>query len=70
MLKTDAYHTGDKVLLKNAWKTKFNQNAFLDPYVVTAVRDNVTVEVRKGRITDTLNIRNLSPYKEYNYRPL
>ena len=24
-------HTGDKVLLKNAWKTKFNQDAYIGP---------------------------------------
>ena len=62
--KTHEYKTGDKVLLRNAWKTKFNQNAYLGPYVITAVRDNGTVRAHKGRITDTFNIRNLTPYKE------
>ena len=58
------YQTGDKVLLRNAWKTKFNQNVYLGPYVITAVRDNGTVRVGKGRITDIFNIHNLTPYKE------
>ena len=41
---------GDRVLLKNAWPTKFNQDAFLDPYVITAVRNNGTIHLRT-RIT-------------------
>ena len=55
------YKIGDKVLLKNAWKTKFNQDAYKDPYVITAVRNNGTIRARKGRV---MNIRNLTPYKE------
>ena len=62
--KTHAYQTGDKVLLRNAWKTKFNQNSYLDPYVTTAVRNNGTVGDRKGRVMDTFDIWNLTPYKE------
>ena len=62
--KDHTYKIGDKVLLKNAWPTKFNQDAFLGPYKVTAVRDNGTVRARKGRITDTFNIRNLVPFRE------
>ena len=62
--KNHAYQIGDKVLLRNAWKTKFNQDAYLGPYVITAVRNNGTVRARKGRVTDTFNIRNLTPYKE------
>ena len=67
--KTHEYKTGDKVLLRNAWKTKFNHNAYLGPYTITAVRDNGTVRARKGRITDTFNIRNLTPYKEWEHGP-
>ena len=37
------YKQGDKVLLKKAWKTKFNQDACISPYVITAVRNNGTV---------------------------
>ena len=59
-----AYKQGDKVLLKSKWKAKFNQNAYIDPYIITAVRNNGTVRARKCRITDTFNIRNLTPYKE------
>ena len=62
--KDHTYNIGDKVLLKNAWPTKFNQDAFLGPYVITAVRNNGTVRARKGRLTDTYNIRNLVPFRE------
>ena len=55
----NTYKQGDKVLLKNAWKTKFNQEAYIDPYVITGVRNNVTVRAHKGRVTDTFKIRNL-----------
>ena len=61
---THAYQTEDKVLLRNAWKMKFNQNAYLGPYVITAVKDNGTVRARIDRVTDSFNIRNLTPYKE------
>ena len=50
------YKQGDKVLLKYAWKTKFNQDAYIGPYVITTIRNNVTVKGRKCRVTDTLNI--------------
>jgi len=57
------YKVGDEILLKNAWKTKFNQDAYLGPYTITAVRNNGTVRARKGKVTDTYNLRNIKPYK-------
>ena len=45
-------------------KPKFNQNVYLGPYVIKAVRDNGTVRARKGIITDIIIICNLTPYKE------
>ena len=68
--KTHAYQTGDKVLLRNACKTKLNQKAYLGSYMITAVRDNGTVRSLKGRIKDAFNIRSLIPYKEYRHRPI
>ena len=56
------YKVGDKVLL--AWKTKFNQDAYIGPYTITAVRNNGTVRARKGNVTDTFNLRNITPFKE------
>ena len=58
------YKQVDKVLLKNAWKTKFNQHAYIGPYVITAIRNNGTVSARKGIVTDKFNIQNPTPYKE------
>ena len=62
--KEHTYNKGDKVLLKNVRKTKFNQDAYLGPYTITAVINNSTVRVRKGKITDTFNICNITLYKE------
>jgi len=46
------------------WPTKFNQETYLGPYKVTAIRNNGTVRAHKGRLTDTFNIRNLVPFRE------
>ena len=58
------YNKGDKVLLKNAWKSKFNQDAYLRPYKITAVRNNGIVRAHKGKMIDTFNICNITPYNE------
>ena len=58
------YKVGDKVLLKNGWKTKFNQDAYIGPYTITAVRNNGTVRARKGNVTDIFNLHNITPFKE------
>ena len=58
------YRTRDKVLLKNAWKTKFNQDAYIGPYTMTDVQNNGAVGVHKGNVTDTYNLRNINPFKE------
>ena len=58
------YKVGDLVLLKNEWSTKFNQDAYSGPLKITAVRNNGTVRARKGNITDTYNLRNITPYKK------
>ena len=60
------YHTGDKVLLKNALKTNINQDAYLGPYTMTEVRNNGSIHNRKGNVTDTYNLRNITPFKEYD----
>ena len=56
-------NTGDKVLLENTWKTKFNQDAYLGPYTITAVRNNDTVRTCKRIIIDTFNICNITLFK-------
>ena len=58
------YCTGDKVLLNNAWKAKFNHYAYIGPYTVTEVQNNGTVRARRGNVTDTYDLRNITPFKE------
>ena len=58
------YNKGDKILLKNAWKTKFNQDAYLVFCTITVVRNNGTVRARKGKLIDFFNICNITPYKK------
>ena len=36
--QSHVYSTGDKLLLKNAWKTMFFQDAYIGPYTVTEVQ--------------------------------
>ena len=62
--KEHMYNKGDKVLLKNEWTTKFNQDAYLGPNTITAIRNNGTVRTCKSKVTDTFNICNIAPYKE------
>ena len=45
-------------------RSKFNLDAYMGPYVFTAVRNNGTVRDRKVKVTDNFNIRNLTSYKE------
>ena len=52
--KTHMYQTWENVLLKNVWNTKFNQNASLGSYVITAVRDNGTVWTHSTSVTSFL----------------
>ena len=40
-----------------SWKTKFNQDTYIGPYVITAVRNNGTIRAHEGRVTDTFNIQ-------------
>ena len=56
------YKTGDLVLIKNEQTTKYGNTAYSGPYTVTSVHDNGTLHVRKGIVTDVINIRNVHPY--------
>ena len=46
--KKHKYKQGDNVLLKNAWKTNFNQDTYLGLFIITAVRNNGSL-LRQGR---------------------
>ena len=50
--------------MKNFWKIKCNQDEYLGPDVITAVRNNGIVWACKDNVTDTFDIQNLSPYNE------
>ena len=46
------------------WKIKFNQDAYLGQYIITAVRNNSILRDRKGKIAYTFDICNITLYKE------
>ena len=56
------YKINDQVLVKNQQSTKFGQDAYNGPWTVNKVRDNRTVKITKGVITDVYNICNITPY--------
>ena len=59
-----SYHIGDKVLYHAEPLAKFGINAYKGPNNVVKVNNNGTVHMRKGALTDTVNIRNIHPYHE------
>ena len=58
------YKQEDKILLKNAWKTKCIEDIYLGPYVIIVARNDGTIMARKIMVIDTFNILNLTCYKE------
>ena len=60
--KVHKYKTEDLVLIKNEQSTKYGNTAYSGPYTVTSVNDNGTLYVKKGIVTDVINIRNVHPY--------
>ena len=56
------YQVGDLVLIKAAQSTKYGTDAYYGPHQVVQVNTNGTVRVREGKITDTYNIRMITPY--------
>lgn len=58
------YQVNDKVLYKNVMDSKFSEDPWKGPYLITQVNDNGTVRVQMGKVTDTVNIRNIKPFKE------
>ena len=62
--KEYTFNKRDKALFKNVWKIKFNQDTYLGPCTITAVRNNGTVRACKGKVIDTFNSHNTTPYKE------
>ena len=57
------YKVNDQVLVKNQQSTKFGQDAYNSPWNVNKVRNNRTIKITKGVVTDVYNIRNITPYQ-------
>ena len=58
------YKVNDKVWVKNLMKSKFNEEPWRGPGVVNQVNNNGTVRVTIGKVTDTINTRNIKPINE------
>ena len=58
------FRVGDKVLYRVEWVSKYNENPYEGPYKIVQVNTNGTVRLKKGAVTDTVNIRLLKPYRE------
>ena len=56
------YNVGDLVLIKMEQTLKYGSDAYEGPGHIEEVRNNGTVRVRLGAVTDTYNIRNITPY--------
>ena len=56
------YKPEDLVLVKNEQSTKFGKDAYNGPWTIQEVRNNGTVKISKGLISDIYNIRNITPY--------
>lgn len=56
------YQVGQLVLIKAEQNLKYGSDAYLGPYTVVGVNNNGTVRIDEGKITDTYNIRNITPY--------
>ena len=57
------YQIGDQVLLRVDDKAKFQRNPWEGPYEVTKVTNNGTARIRKGAVTELINIRQIKPYR-------
>jgi hypothetical protein len=58
------YKVNDDVLCESKPNlAKYSQTIWDGPYTIVKVNDNGTVRLRKGIITETINIRKIKPYK-------
>ncbi len=58
------YRVGQRVLIKAEQGAKYGTDSYLGPFTVEAVNANGTLRVNEGAVTDTYNIRNVTPYTE------
>jgi hypothetical protein len=58
------YRVGDLILLRHAPTTKFGNPEFeTAPYPITAVYDNGTVQIKKSKYYERVDLRQIKPYK-------
>jgi len=55
------YKEGDKVMLRTGTENKY-ERPYSGPHNILQVNTNGTVRLRMGAVTDTVNIRRLTPY--------
>ena len=58
------YRVGQHVLIKAEQSAKYGTDLYLGPFTVEAIHNNGTIRVNEGTVTDTYNIRNVTPYTE------
>ena len=57
------YTLGQNILLKRNKASKHEQY-FEGPYEITAVNDNETIRLQKGKVNGVTNIRRIKPFTE------
>jgi hypothetical protein len=57
------YKVGQKVLLKRGNENKY-EAPYKGPYPILKLNNNGTVRLKVGAVTDTYNVRRLTPYTE------
>ena len=62
------YNVHDKVLaIGKPTLSKYGSNPWEGPYDIVKVNDNGTVRLKKGVVIETINIRQIKPYKSSNH---
>jgi len=57
------YQVGDKVLLRTGTENKYEQ-PYSGPHPILKINNNGTVRIQKGAVTETVNIRRITPYMD------
>ena len=57
------YREGDQVMTLIDSKSKFGTYSYDGPYPILRINDNGSVQIRKGIYIETINIRQLKPYR-------
>ena len=56
------YNLGDAILYRVPVDGKFSQHEWTGPYRILNVFNNRSVRIRRGAVSETVNIRNIKPY--------